>query len=176
MGSIQVIAPDGCGFLGGSGFYAGVVNGYNNSVLGTGAGLPTMNSYIGTTLNTPLRNLRVGFAWDRLDADTSVNGAKVNADAWSLAGYLSYQATEKLSTHLRLDYVTADVEKPTSSIHNGIFATTATIQYDLWQNVLSRLEFRWDAADHGNLFGGSIPGAPTRQNAFLLAANVIYKF
>src|SRR5256885_5730203 len=46
-----------------------------------------------TTLFRSVNNLRVGFAWDRLDADTSVNGAKVNADAWSLAGYLSYQAT-----------------------------------------------------------------------------------
>jgi hypothetical protein len=114
MGSIQLITPDTCGFLSGSGFYAGIVNGYNNSVLGTGAGLPTMNTYVGATLNTPVKNLRVGLAWDRLDADTSVSGANVKADAWSLAGYLSYQATDKLSAHLRLDYVTADVAKPTS--------------------------------------------------------------
>jgi hypothetical protein len=126
MGSIQLITPDTCGFLSGSGFYAGIVNGYNNSVLGTGAGLPTMNTYVGATLNTPVKNLRVGLAWDRLDADTSVSGANVKADAWSLAGYLSYQATDKLSAHLRLDYVTADVAKPTSPVHNGIFATTAT--------------------------------------------------
>jgi hypothetical protein len=174
MASVQFIAPDTCGLLSGSGFYMGVVNGYNNSVLGTGGGFPTMNTYVGTTL-TPIQNLRVGLAWDRLDANTSVNTTKVNADAWSLAGYLSYQATTRLSAHLRVDYVTTDVEKPASSIHNGIFATTATLQYDLWQNVISRLEFRWDAADHGNLFGGTT-GAPTRQNAFLLAANVIYKF
>lgn len=178
MGSIQFIAPDSCGFISGSGFYAGIVNGYNNSVLGTGAGIPTMNIYVGATLNTPVSGLHAGVAWDRLDADTSVTvgGIKVNADAWSLAGYLSYQLTEKLSTHVRLDYVTADAEKPASSVHNGIFATTATFQYDLWHNVLSRLEFRWDAADHGNLFGGATTGAPTRQNAFLLAANIIYKF
>src|SRR5262249_5355473 len=143
MGSVQFLAPDSWGFLGGSGFYAGVVNGYNNSVLGTGAGIPTMNSYIGATLNTPVKGLHAGVAWDRLDADTSVSGGgtKVNADAWSLAGYLSYQLTEKLSSHLRLDYVTADVEKPSSSVHNGIFAATATLQYDLWHNVLSRVEF-----------------------------------
>ena len=179
MASIQITAPKDTGFLEGSTFYGGIVNGYNSSVLGSGQGLPTMNSYVGATLSTPVTGLRVGVAWDRLDIDTQAAGTgAINADAWSLAGYISYQATEKLSLHGRFEYVTADVEKPatTGLGGNGIFATTATIQYDLWKNVLSRIEFRWDAADHGNLFGGTVTGVPTRQNAFLLAANVIYKF
>jgi hypothetical protein len=178
MASLQLTAPDSMGTLAGSTFYGGVVNGYNNSVLGTGLGMPVMNSYVGATLATPIKDLRVGIAWDRLDVDTQVASTAVNADAWSVAGYLSYQATEKLSLHTRLEYVTADIEKPASATGlagNGIWATTVTLQYDLWKNVLSRLEFRWDTADHGNLFGGTT-AAPTRQNAFLLAANVIYKF
>jgi len=183
MASLQITAPDSMGPLAGSTFYGGIVNGYNNNVLGTGFGLPTMNSYIGATLATPVTGLRVGIAWDRLDVDTqtSAPGANVvNLDAWSLAGYVSFQATEKLSLHGRFEYVTGDVESPAGATPfalagNGIFATTATIQYDLWKNVISRLEFRWDAADHGKMFGGTT-GAPTRQNAFMLAANVIYKF
>jgi len=184
MASIQITAPDSMGPLAGSTFYGGIVNGYNNSVLGSGFGLPTMNSYVGATLATPIKDLKVGIAWDRLDIDsqTSQPGATaVNADAWSVAGYISFQATPKLSLHGRFEYVTADVEKPSGAtalsplVGNGIFATTATVQYDLWQNVLTRVEFRWDAADHGNMFGGTT-GAPTRQNAFMLAANVIYKF
>jgi hypothetical protein len=40
------------------------------------------------------------------------------------------------------------------------------------------VEFRWDHVEHGMAFGGAdaITGAPTRSNAFLLAANIIYKF
>jgi len=60
-----------------------------------------------------------------------------------------------------------------------IWAMTATAQYDLWKNVISRVEFRWDHADNGKLFGGtsnSSAGGPSRRNAFMLAAQVIYKF
>ena len=58
-----------------------------------------------------------------------------------------------------------------------IFALTSTVQYDLWKNVISRVEFRWDRSVNGNnMFGGSTAGDQNRKNAFLLAANVIYKF
>src|SRR5205814_690028 len=114
MASLQITEPDSLGALAVSTFYGGIVNGYNNSVRGTGAGLPTMNSYVGATLATPIKELRVGIAWDRLDVDTQSGTAagEVSTDAWSLAGYVSYQATEKLSLHGRFEYVTANVEKP----------------------------------------------------------------
>jgi hypothetical protein len=55
--------------------------------------------------------------------------------------------------------------------------TTATLRYDLWQNVISRLEFRWDhAADGNNAFGGTSVGTPTRENNYSLAVNIIYNF
>jgi hypothetical protein len=54
---------------------------------------------------------------------------------------------------------------------DSMFAVTGTVQYDLWANVVSRLEFRWDtAADGTHPFGNDA------KNAFLLAANIIYKF
>jgi Putative beta-barrel porin-2, OmpL-like. bbp2 len=62
------------------------------------------------------------------------------------------------------------------STGNSIYAVTATAQYDLWKNVISRVEFRWDHVEHGLAFGGTTTGTPTRENAYLLAANVIYKF
>ena len=116
-------------------------------------------------------------------------GTKTEADLWSIALYASFQATEKLSFHGRAEYITGDVDEPggfnrgalgTGSLYqdvldNGIYAVTATAQYDLWRNVISRLEFRWDHAEHGMLFGGT-SGAPSRENAFMLAGNIIYKF
>jgi len=59
-----------------------------------------------------------------------------------------------------------------------VLALTATAQYDLWKNVVSRLELRWDHSADGTLaYGGTTVGAPpTRKNAYELIANVIYKF
>ena len=60
---------------------------------------------------------------------------------------------------------------------------TLTLSYNLWNNVISRLEVRWDHAlnDSGG-FGGSIPNGTGgliqghEDNAVLVAANIIYKF
>jgi hypothetical protein len=64
-----------------------------------------------------------------------------------------------------------------------VVAVTGTIQYDLWKNVLSRIEFRWDhSADGLNAYGGTpeagstSPVPPTRKNSYILLANVTYKF
>ncbi|HTL16301.1 MAG TPA: outer membrane beta-barrel protein [Patescibacteria group bacterium] len=189
MASIAITAPESLGFASGSTLYGGVVNGFNNSVLGSGLGMPTLNAYVGGTLATPITGLRLGAAWDLLNIDTVPNsgplaGAKQEADIWTLAGYASFQATEKLSFHGRVEYATGDIDHgffggvPVYGSNNSIYAATATAQYDLWKNVLSRLEFRWDHVEHGMAFGAADPvtGAPTRSNAFLLAANIIYKF
>lgn len=182
MASLAITAPDSLGVLSGSTLYGGVVNGYNNNIVGTGLAAPTLNAYAGATIATPVTGLRLGVAWDLLNLNTTPNsgvlgGTKTEADIWTLAGYASFQATEKLSFHGRFEYASGDIDQPTTlQAGNGIYAFTATAQYDLWKNVLSRLEFRWDHAEHGLLFGGDTTGVPTRENAFMLAANVIYKF
>jgi hypothetical protein len=54
---------------------------------------------------------------------------------------------------------------------------TATLQYDLWKSVMTRVEFRWDHAAAGeNAYGGEVAGDPTRLNAYMLLASVAYKF
>jgi hypothetical protein len=190
MGSVAITAPESFGFASGSTIYGGIVNGFNNSVLGTGLGMPTLNAYVGGTLATPIRSLRLGAAWDLLNIDTTSNsgafaGTKDKADIWSVAGYASFQATDRLSLHGRFEYVTGNIDQGFGSLGFGpfgrgdsIYALTATAQYDLWKNVISRVEFRWDHVEHGLAFGAADPnsGLPTRSNAFLLAANIIYKF
>ena len=188
MASLALTAPDSMGVLAGSTLYGGIVNGFNNSIAGTGFAAPSLNAYIGGTVATPVAGLRLGAAWDLLSTDSTphggiLSGTKTEADAWSIAGYASFQATEKLSLHGRFEYVTADIDKPgfvapipPGRRDNGIYALTLTAQYDLWKNVISRLEWRWDHAEHGNLFGGTVFGSPTRENAYMLAANIIYKF
>jgi hypothetical protein len=187
MGSVALTAPDSMGFLTGSTLYAGIVNGYNNSVLGSGLGDNQTSYYIGATLATPVTGLRLGAAYDYLDlqkANGTIPGGdqiSANAHASAVAGYLSYQATEKLSLHGRIEYAETKLDGSLGGTeYSGmgrIVALTGTVQYDLWKNVISRVEFRWDHSANGNdEFGGSTAGDPDRKNAFMLAANVIYKF
>lgn len=195
MGSIALTAPENWGFLSGSTMYAGIVNGFNTgrSDRSARSGFTQTSYYVGTTLATPVAGLRMGAAFDYED----VHGrfSEDNGVATAIALYASYQATEKLSFHLRGEYLDDQAGffyDATDNIVDGtgrlvgtgykVWAATATAQYDLWKNVISRLEFRWDHSDSRRLFGATssgtslVAGGPTRRNAFMLAANVIYKF
>ena len=70
-----------------------------------------------------------------------------------------------------MDYFSQSGYLAGSGLPKSAFAVTETVQYDLWKNVIARGEFRWDhAADASN------PYSSGRDNAYLLAMNVIYKF
>jgi len=50
------------------------------------------------------------------------------------------------------------------------------LQYDLWKNVLSRVELRWDhAADDVLSYGGGGTSG-LKDNAYMLMADFAYKF
>ena len=100
MGSIALTAPDDWGFVAGSTFYGAVVNGFNN------IGADVTSWYVGTTLNTPVKNWKVGASFDYLGTTGFGAGDHNYANAWAL--YSSFQATEKLSFHLRGEYATTD--------------------------------------------------------------------
>jgi hypothetical protein len=195
MGSLVFTAPEDWGSMAGSTLYAGVING--------NGGLSSYNQthwYVGTTIATPIEGLRVGAAYDYVnvhDAPTGSYAADATEDgsAWAnaIALYLSWQTTEKLSLHARGEYAShahkllngtdPDGGGPLvgagQAFPNKVFSLTGTIQYDLWKNVLSRLELRWDHSANGeDAFGGvsSTTGGPNKLNAYLVAANIIYKF
>jgi Putative beta-barrel porin-2, OmpL-like. bbp2 len=187
MGSIALTAPDSMGFLTGSTLYAGIVSGYNNSIWGSGLGANQTSYYVGATVATPVTGLRLGAAFDYLNyqdlgRNTGLGTFSADPYAWATAGYVSYQATEKLSFHVRAEYTEQKYGFELDNTAFGppkarIFAATFTTQYDLWKNVISRVEFRWDRSVNGqDMFQGTEPGIPVRLNAFLVAANVIYKF
>jgi hypothetical protein len=175
MGSVAFTVPEDWGFLTGSTFYGGAVEGFG------APGEDQANYYLGATIATPVTGVRVGAAFDYVN-DFSPGGLNLE-HAKSYAGYVSFQATEKMSLHARAEYADAftglgdgDID-PGEGVHADVFAVTGTVEYELWANVLSRLEFRWDhAADGSEPFGGDDAGDPELKNAFLVAANLIYKF
>jgi len=65
------------------------------------------------------------------------------------------------------------------SAPDRVLELTGTVQYDLWKNVLSRLEIRWDHSLSGEgVWGETDPdtGFGTLQNQVMIAANIVYKF
>src|SRR6185369_9500924 len=61
MGSVALTAPDDWGFLSGSTLYAGIINGFNS-----GLTADQTSYYLGATINTPVKGLRVGASYDYL--------------------------------------------------------------------------------------------------------------
>ncbi len=189
LASIALTAPDSWGFLAGSTAYASFINGFN-----AGANWDQTSYYLGFTLNTPIKGWRVGACYDYLDTtqEDLLSGHGVYANA--LALYSSITLTEKMSFHARGEYAWAGDAgsgsgvfgtQPAGGVTSGnheIFALTGTLQYDLWKNVLSRLEVRWDhQAGDGGMAGwggdGTYGGTPgTKRNSVLVAANLIYNF
>jgi len=190
MGAITLTAPESMGFLKGSTLYAAIVNGFDTSAVSgqdidgnpVSVGNTKTWMYAGMTMNTPVTGLKAGVAYDYVGGHGSWNGSTGSGPTtWFNAAslYASYQATEKLSFHARGEYVwmqngTAEVlmlANPVNALADKMVAVTATVQYDLWQNVISRVEFRWDHAANG-----TEPFNYADRNAFMLAANIIYKF
>jgi hypothetical protein len=175
------------GFLSGSTLYSGFVSGWNGGAALVG---DQYNIYAGATLATPVTGLRIGAAYDYLGIPSQTFNGGGNPGTWASAAsvYASFQATPKLSLHARGEYAWQNSNGAGPLQANQVIALTGTVQYDLWKNVLSRLEVRWDhAADASNPYGGSLnpvgsginagtSGAPNERNAVVVAANLIYKF
>jgi len=182
VGSITLTAPDSLGFLSGSTLTGAIINGDNalipSNTVGAQGGATETSFYAGGTIKSPLKWLSVGLAFDYECIGPNRAAFVPNSSGYQYAGafYLLLQPTEKLGINLRADYLN---QSPYLTALSGgglpaeAVALTASIQYDLWKNVLTRAEFRWDHA-----LNDSSPWGPgfSLDNAYMLALNIIYKF
>jgi len=198
MGGVTLTAPDSFGWAKGGTLAFAVINtsGNLNEINGNGSadsgnGTGATTYYAGLTLPTPIAALKFGAAFDYL------NARDISANTWVGAVYSTYQFNDKLSLNLRAEYMDGGGNtKYGTAINGGAYGTgnsgpytygvtqggdqqaqeiTATIQYSLWANVLTRLEVRWDNVNHGNGYNNN-QGGGLREDAFLLAAQAIYTF
>jgi hypothetical protein len=183
---LTLTAPDSWGAFKGSVFYAGFDYGQGapqHDVPGPGVITPGKDKkefYLGATVNTPVTGLTFGASWDAIFHND------VGGDDYSyfqaVAGYLSYKVTDKMTLNGRAEYADGEgLEAISGSGMDEVVAMTGTLQYQLWDNVISRLELRWDhSAKGGEAFGGEgavgSSSLPDKKNEVMLAANVIYKF
>jgi len=182
-GSVALTAPNSWGFLAGSTLYGAVEGGRpSGAASGAPAYLDQINYYVGTVINTPVKGLKFGASYDYVGYDAN---SPSTGSAWAdaLAAYVTYQATDKLSFNGRAEYAwesasmaltpTGAWYAPTtpSSATESAYAITGTVEYDLWKNVMSRVEVRWDSVKDDSF--GNTGG---KKDSVLLAANLIYKF
>jgi hypothetical protein len=188
MGTIAFTAPDSFGALKGATLAFGIINSVDSSLEAYGSGTKT-SYYAGLTVPTPSNKVKLGAAFDYLNFNDKVSGANTKEDSVWVAGLFStFQATDKVSLNLRGEIVDATQlgidglpasPNPLDLYYAGHYAgeLTATVSYQIWANVLSRVEFRWDHVG-GDAFGYSQDGTgnPNKKNDFLLALNLIYQF
>jgi hypothetical protein len=170
MGSVTLTAPQSFGWASGASLSAGVVNGdYSNGAFGNDA---NTSWYVGATLPTPSSALKLGASFDYATAYGSNN-------PWAIALYANLQATPKLSLNARAEWAKnylSSISGLTGVSENNAVALTGTIQYNLWANVLTRLEVRWDHASN-DVYGGGLNGNGTAQdNAVMIALQAVYQF
>lgn len=179
MGAVSLTAPDSWGVMKGATLTAGDI--YTAApataatvtppAAATGGGFGE-SVYLGATIPTPISALKFGGAFDYVDGSTGVG----SGHAWVAGAYGSYQATDKLSFNVRGETYdqTPGVAFITASQHGE--EITATAQYQLWANVLSRVEVRVDHADDAAVFAANTSGAGLERNALFLGAQLIYTF
>ena len=166
IAAISLTAPESWGWVKGSALNFGTVQAFDAN----GVDIYSAN----LSLATPVAGLKFGFAFDALHS-TSEAGGQADGNIYGVYG--TYQATDKLSFAVRGEFIDAsDLSNfdGDDNIFNGISKgeeLTATIQYDLWANVVSRAEFRWDHSEYDHPYSVN-----DTANAYLLALNVVYKF
>ena len=191
LGDVQFTAPDSAGWIKGATMTAAIIE-VPGSTLAPGS----TSLYAGLTVPTPVTALKVGAAFDYLEFHNQHNaGGTVVKNAsddslWNVALYTTLQATDKLSFNLRAEYLdNTDASTLLNAAGNGspgtlyanssAFECTGTIQYNLWANVISRLEMRWDHANTRHFGFSQNPGAigsANRRNDLMMALNLIYQF
>ncbi|MBM3829496.1 MAG: hypothetical protein FJ406_03070 [Verrucomicrobia bacterium] len=179
LGSVSLTAPDSFGFLKGATLNAGVVTGQTGAA--AAAAQSFQNIHVSGSLPTFSESVKLGVAYDLIRRENA-------ADTASLAAYLTFKnvGIEKLSLNTRVEYFDngggglALGGVAASAAGAEILATTITADYQLWANVLSRLEYRWD---HDCSAGRSLPGNVNsgavgvgNNNAHLVALSLVYKF
>ncbi len=197
MGSGTFSAPSSWGWASGSAFYVGMVYGWaagtqsgnqqnvqQSYPAGGDQGGNQQNYYAGATLNSPWKNVTFGAAFDYVQNLGGTATFGLHADDYIFGLYNTIKATDKLSFNTRGEYweVNAKGGPNGSSLGSDTgISLTETVEYDLWANVVSRLEFRYDKvieSDYANVIGYVLPTGAFVDNAssYGVYANIIYKF
>jgi len=163
VGMVALTAPDSWGWVKGSTLNLGTVQTFD--------GFGVNNYNVSLVMNTPVTGLTGGLAYDFVQT----LGGNDKEDGSIYGVYATYHQTDKLSYNGRVEWLSFNQGPGNDDVSNfsknGCEAT-ATVEYDLWANVVSRAEVRWDHSDNG----ASLNSYSGVKDAFMVALNVVYKF
>ena len=157
-----------------------IINNNDGPTTGSPMNWGTTSLYAGATLPTPVKALKVGAAFDYLDLHNAHYIGNSDSSVWVAGLYASFQANDKLNLNLRGEHLQVNAFPLAAD------EFTATASYKIWDNVLSRVEFRWDHVEHYSAWdntsnagygeGQNSNGFDIHDNAFMVALNLIYQF
>jgi len=198
MAAISLTAPDSWGFLKGATLNAGVVDGISAAAGNSGPVPDITNIHVSTTIPTPIESIKLGFAWDHISVGGSANTIRIpDTDVYAFYASFSNLGIEKLKLNTRFEIVRLgqasgikSTEDSSFGLQNAIApqevlpnltSLTATLEYPLWNNVISRLEYRWDHDSSGfqsgpDRFQSGEPNGNGANNLHSVILSLVYKF
>jgi hypothetical protein len=177
LGGIGLVAPEDLPVFGGANLYTSMSYGFDSN-----ESADQIKSYY-TGGSWPLMEaLSLGFALDYRELDPAGEGPKQNAK--TAATYASIQACEDLSFHGRAEWArgtagswgVANIGTPED---DHFFGLTFTTQYDWLENLLTRLEMRWDkdlSDGIGSFNNPPSTGTDPDKDNLSLALNAVFSF
>jgi hypothetical protein len=157
LGSVSYTLPSGTGQLAGTALYYGIVSGNASGASGDNDDY----HYASVTLPELVANLSVSLVWDHIESGTAST-----ADTNVTGLYLGYQVNDDLSLNVR--YEMGDINNVSSgwaANADGVESLTIGANYKVWENVITRIEYRNDDKD-----------GTTDTTQRTVAANLIYSF
>ena len=157
LASISYTLPDSLGPLGDTKLYAAMVEGVGAD------GSETDYNYVSAEIPLPVDGLSYKVAWDIVEDEDGT------ADSNVVGHYLSYTVNDKLTVNIRHEHgnINHDIGQASGTDWDnadGLESTTIGLDYKLWENVTSRVEFTTSDADN------------VTTDEETLAFNIIYSF
>jgi hypothetical protein len=180
LASVSYTLPDSLGtYLGGSKLYYGYVAGPQSSANGAnGDGTDTEYQYASLSTPLPIANLSHKVTWTNVEYGAAVASS-------SVVGYhLSYvlNADTTINARAEIGNINADLDgggtmAAVDSFENAddLRSFTLGVNYKIWENVVSRIEYRHDA--HNSDVAANQNNTTSRGSSQdTIALNLIYSF
>ena len=159
--ALALTAPASFGFLKGAALDAAYINGHSKDA-GASTAQELVNYYLNASIPTPIKNLTTAVSWDILNRSGKGNDDSV------LGLHLKYKVSDKLNVAARVEIAQLQTAELSGVAGEDAVDYTLTASYDLFANVITRLEYRYT----------DLKGKATseKENTSALFVNVIYQF
>jgi hypothetical protein len=110
-----------------------------------------------------------------------VDGTALDSNTYyGVALYAQYKLTKVITLAARGEYLHEDAsDNPkfgAPGVSNDDFSETLTVSFAIWDNLLTRMEYRYDHVVNGELFDLGVPSVSTTQDQNEVSLEAVYSF